>query len=241
VAGSLKPVLRKTLEALPAKMSNDWGDEVSKWKERAPASHRKEAALHPRFVIGSTAARLAPEAVVVTDVGQHQMWTAQFYPLYRPRSFLTSGGLGTMGFGLGAALGAKAACPERPVVLFTGDGSFRMNCAELGTLAAYGWGILVIVLNNRVLGMVRQWQNLFYEKRFSHTVLDRPPDFVKLAEAYGAAGFRAHNKETFTAALDAALAAIARGQTAVIDALIDIDEVVLPMVPGGKPIDEQIV
>ena len=241
VSGDIKTVLKKVVETLPERVENDWGSSVAEWKAISPESHRRPSALHPRFVIGSVAGKLGHEAIIVTDVGQHQMWTAQFYPHSRPRAFLTSGGLGTMGFGLGAALGAKAANPGKPVVLFTGDGSFRMNCAELGTLAAYKMGVLVVILNNRVLGMVRQWQTLFYEKRFSHTVLDRPPDFVALAEAYGCAGYRAANKETYTAALTEALDGLAAGKTSVIDALIDMDEFVLPMVPGGKPIDEQIL
>jgi acetolactate synthase-1/2/3 large subunit len=241
VTGNIKPILRALLETLPPRLSNDWGDAVAAWKTAIPGAHQRKAALHPRFVIGSVAARLGADAIVVTDVGQHQMWTAQFYPLKTPRSFLTSGGLGTMGFGLGAALGAKAAYPERPVVLFTGDGSFRMNSGELATLAAYGLGVLVVVLNNHVLGMVRQWQTLFYEKRFSHTILDRPPDFVLLAQAYRCGGYRAHDKESFLSALESALGDVASGKPALIDADIDVDEVVMPMVPGGKPIDEQIL
>jgi acetolactate synthase-1/2/3 large subunit len=178
---------------------------------------------------------------VVTDVGQHQIWTAQFYPWSKPRTFISSGGLGTMGYGLGAALGAKIACPDKPVVLFTGDGSFRMNCAELGTLAAYKVPVTVIVLNNTVLGMVRQWQNLFHGARYFQTVLDRPPDFVKLAEAYSLSGYRAVDQDSFLLALENASRENANGKTALIEALIDKDELVLPIVPGGKPIDEQIL
>jgi acetolactate synthase-1/2/3 large subunit len=169
------------------------------------------------------------------------MWTAQFYPFSRPRSFLSSGGLGTMGFGLGAALGAKIANPRRPVVLFTGDGSFRMNCGELATAANYGLPVLVVILNNRVLGMVRQWQAMFYDERYAETDLHRPPDFVKLAEAYGLSGFRARDDASFSRALDGALAVIASGKAAVVEALIDSDEQVLPMVPGGKAVDEMIL
>jgi len=146
-----------------------------------------------------------------------------------------------MGSGMGFALGAKLAYPERPVVLFTGDGSFRMNCAELATSANYHLPILVVILNNRVLGMVRQWQALFYDERYAETNLDRPPDFVKLAEAYAAVGFRATDAASFVQSLDDALAAIQSGRTAVIDAIIDMDEQVLPMVPGGEAIDEQIL
>jgi len=174
-------------------------------------------------------------------VGQHQMWTAQFYPFTRPRQFLTSGGLGTMGFGLGAAVGAAAGNPGKPVVLFTGDGSFRMNCAEMATLEAYGLGVLIVVMNNGTLGMVRQWQSLFHGKRYSETTLARPPDFVKLAAAYGIAGFQAGSEEALEITLDKAASLLAQGKSALLDAAIDIDEMVLPMVPSGKPIDEQIL
>jgi acetolactate synthase-1/2/3 large subunit len=242
VIGDVRHILKKTLEKLPAEgLKNEWNDAIDLWKAKVPKAHHRAADLHPRFVIEETSKRLGEASVVVTDVGQHQMWAAQFYNFTRPRSFLTSGGLGTMGYGLGAALGAKVANPKRPVVLFTGDGSFRMNCGELGTLAAYRIPVLIVILNNTVLGMVRQWQHLFYEDRYAETVLDRPPDFVKLAEAYGLAGYRAADEKAFAAALDSALSDNAQGKTALIDARIDIDEMVLPMVPGGKPIDEQIL
>ncbi len=146
-----------------------------------------------------------------------------------------------MGCGMGLALGAKRAHPDRPVVLFTGDGSFRMNCGELATSANYHLPILIVILNNRVLGMVRQWQTLFYDERYAETTLDRPPDFVKLAEAYSAHGYRAEDEKSFVAALEKALKNISDGHTALIEAIIDMDEQVLPMVPGGKAIDEQIL
>ncbi|MDR3304230.1 MAG: biosynthetic-type acetolactate synthase large subunit [Treponema sp.] len=241
VIGNIRETLRRVLEKLPTTLETEWADDVETWKKAVPPAHHHKSALSPRFIIKETARTLGEQAIVVTDVGQHQMWTAQFYPFSKPRSFLSSGGLGTMGFGLGAAEGAKVAHPECPVVLFTGDGCFRMNCAELATLAAYHLPILVVVFSNGVLGMVRQWQTIFYEGRYAETNLDRPPDFVKLAEAYGVAGFRADTEAAFTTALDAAMQELARGNAAVIDAVIDKDERVLPMVPGGKPIDEQIL
>jgi acetolactate synthase-1/2/3 large subunit len=241
VVGNIGETLRRVLEKLPAKLETAWNNDIETWKAKVPRAHHRKTALSPRFIIKETAAALGEDAIVVTDVGQHQMWTAQFYPFSKPRSFLSSGGLGTMGFGLGAAEGAKIANPERPVVLFTGDGCFRMNCAELGTLSTYHLPLMVVVFSNGVLGMVRQWQTIFYEGRYSETDLDRPPDFVKLAEAYGVAGFRAANEASFTAALTAAMSELAHGKPVVIDALIDKDERVLPMVPGGKPIDEQIL
>jgi acetolactate synthase-1/2/3 large subunit len=244
VTGNIKQILSSLLEKIPTVKHDEWLTQVHKWKKEIPESHTAHSTaktLHPRFMLEETARALGPDALVVTDVGQHQMWAAQFYPLNTPRSFITSGGLGTMGFGLGAAMGVKVGDPQRPVVLFTGDGSFRMNCAELGTLAAYKIPVLVVIFNNGVLGMVRQWQNLFYEKRFAESVLDRPPDFVKLSLAYGVAGFRAETKETFLAALASAKPLLAAGTTCVIDAIIDSDEMVYPMVPSGKAIDEQIL
>ncbi|GHU68851.1 acetolactate synthase [Spirochaetia bacterium] len=245
VVGDIKLTLARLLEKLPAKLTTDWNGEVEKWKTHIPQTHTREAAgnhrLHPRFIIEETAKALGPDAIVVTDVGQHQMWTAQFYPVNRPRSFLTSGGLGTMGYGLGSAEGAKIANPKRPVVLFTGDGCFRMNCAEMGTLNTHSIPVLVIVFNNGTLGMVRQWQNFFYESHYSETDLSTSPDFIKLADAYGLHGYRADDKAGFTEALNNAGKDIAAGNAALIEVIIDKDEKVLPMVPSGKPIDEQIL
>jgi acetolactate synthase-1/2/3 large subunit len=241
VVGDIKEIMGKILEKLPERTETEWNGEIEKWKSRTPAAHHRKTSLHPRFIIEEAAKALGHDAIVATDVGQHQIWAAQFYPFSKPRSFLSSGGLGTIGFGLGAALGAKIANPERPAALFTGDGSFRMNCAEMGTLAAYGIPLLILIFNNRTLGMVRQWQSLFYGERYAETTLERPPDFVKLAEAYGLSGYRAADEAAFTEALDRALADIARGRTALIDACIDQDEKALPMVPGGKAIDEQIL
>ncbi|MDR0590217.1 MAG: biosynthetic-type acetolactate synthase large subunit [Spirochaetaceae bacterium] len=241
VVGDIKDIIQKLLKKLPPAMETDWNGEIEKWKTHVPAAHHRKTKLHPRFIIEETARGLGYDALIATDVGQHQMWTAQFYPFSKPRSFLTSGGLGTMGFGLGAILGAKVANPKRPAALFTGDGSFRMNCAEMATIASYGLPILILIFNNRTLGMVRQWQSLFYEERYAETTLDRPPDFVKLAGAYGFSGYRADNEDAYRAVLDKALKELDQGRAALIDAHIDQDEKVLPMVPGGKPIDEQIL
>jgi acetolactate synthase-1/2/3 large subunit len=242
VVGDMKKILSRILKKLPSRMETGWNGEIDKWKGRIPAAHyRKGGSLHPRFIIEETARRLGDDAVAVTDVGQHQMWAAQFFPALRPRSFISSGGLGTMGFGLGAALGAGAANPGRPVVLFTGDGSFRMNCGEMATLSVYRIPVLIVIINNHVLGMVRQWQNLFCGERYSETLLDRPPDFVKLAEAYGLSGFRAGTEAAFRTALDAGLEKLAAGESVLVEAVIGRDEQVLPMVPGGKPVDEQII
>ncbi len=173
------------------------------------------------------------EATIVTDVGQHQMWSAQFYTYRRPCQLITSGGFGTMGFGYGAAMGAAVGDPSKLVVHMTGDGCFRMNCHELATSQHYGIPVITVVFDNGTLGMVRQWQTLLYNSRYSATTLDRGPDFVKLAEAYGLPGYRATNKEEFEQALRAA---IAGGTAAVIDCMLYMDEVVRPMVPGGAPL-----
>jgi acetolactate synthase-1/2/3 large subunit len=246
VTGDIKETLGLVLKKIPRAKPTLWGDDIVKWKRHIPHAHDRTTALHPRFIIEETARELKKaffekEPLVATDVGQHQMWTAQFYPFEEPRSFLTSGGLGTMGYGLGAAAGAAAGNPGRPIVLFTGDGSFRMNCAEMATLANYRLPVLIVIFDNHVLGMVRQWQTLFYEKRFSQTVLGGPPDFVKLAESYGLAAFHAADKTSFSTALHNALSALKNGGSALIAARIDQDEMVLPMVPGGKPVDEQIL
>jgi acetolactate synthase-1/2/3 large subunit len=240
VTGDIKNILNAI--KLPQIDHKRWVSDIQKWKTQAPQSHDTAGSnLHPRFIIEETARMLGPDAFVATDVGQHQIWTAQFYPFDKARHFITSGGLGTMGFGLGAAIGAKMANPESPVALFTGDGSFRMNFAELGTLVAYKTPVLIVIFNNGVLGMVRQWQTLLYEKRYSETVLDRPPDFVALAAAYGVAACKAFDEKSYTTALKNAQTALAGGNSYVIDAKIDSDDMVLPMVPAGKPIHEQII
>jgi len=250
VVGDIKIILNSLIKKLPAKITTEWNDEIRKWKAVIPRDHHRKIALHPRFVIQETAKALGDEATVVTDVGQHQIWAAQFYPFSRPRSFLTSGGMGTMGYGMGAAMGAamgsvpgaKSRCPQRPVVLFTGDGCFRMNCAEMATLVHYRLPVLIIIFNNQTLGMLRQWQNIFYESHYYETSLEnRGPDFIKLAQAYDVPGFRADNEAEFLAALKNSLKVLAAGKPALIEAIIDRDERVVPMVPGGKPIDEQIM
>ncbi len=241
VIGNLKESLKKVLEALPSRTASEWNGDVNEWKQKIPTSHLKQAALHPKFILEETAKAVGDDAIIVTDVGQHQMWTGQFYPFKKPRTFLTSGGLGTMGFGLGAAEGAKFGNPDRQVILFTGDGCFRMNCGELAAISNYKIPLLVVIFNNGVLGMVRQWQTLFYDSRYSETNLDRPPDFIKLAEAYGLSGYTATDEVSFREALAKGLKDNASGKTAIINAVIDKDEHVLPMVPGGKSIEEQIL
>jgi acetolactate synthase-1/2/3 large subunit len=238
VAGDAKAALAALLPMLKPRTRSAWNEEVEAWKLHVPQAHSRKTDLHPRFILESVYKALGDRAVITTEVGQHQLWAAQFYPFSQPRSFISSGGLGTMGYGTGAAMGAQTARPDKRVVHIAGDGSFRMNSIELATISHYRMPIVILVMNNGVLGMVRQWQKLFYEGRYSQTVLDRPPDFVKLAEAYGVRGFRAKDEASFQAALAEALS---REEPALIDCILDKDEKVLPMVPGGKPIDEQII
>lgn len=175
---------------------------------------------------------------VATDVGQHQMWTAQFYQFKRPRSFITSGGLGAMGFGMGAAIGACIGSGFKRTLLFTSDGSFHMNMNELATAVSNRLPLIVIVLNNGVLGMVRQWQTLFFDGRYSNTSLERQTDFVKLAEAFGAKGLRVTTNEEYKACLEEAFKC---DMPVVIDCIIDKDEMVLPMIPPGGSIKDIIL
>lgn len=231
--------LRKTLARLAAGISRKekgWLEEIRSWPVPAikDLGACRDDLSQPRQVI-ETAARLTDDPIVVTDVGQHQMWTAQCFPFYRPRRFLTSGGLGTMGFGMGAAIGAQTAFPDKQVVLFTGDGSFHMNMNELVTLASYNLPVTVIVMNNRVLGMVRQWQKVFYGSRFSATDPHRPTDYVKLAEAFGLSGLRLERAEDTEAVLQKALSA---RRPVVVDCRISPDANVLPMIPPGGTADD---
>jgi len=234
--GDIRAILAELVKKVASRPRSDWNDNIDKWKDHVPPMYAKKTSLHPKFVFEAVHERVGDDAIISTEVGQHQMWVAQFYPFAKPRTFLTSGGLGTMGYGTGAAIGAQFAAPDRRVIHIAGDGSFRMNMNELTTIAIHQLPIIIIIANNQTLGMVRQWQTLFYDKRYSATTLDiAAPDFVKYAEAFGIAGYRAFNEKEFIAAFDEALAS---GKPAVIDSTMDIDEMVLPMVPAGKPIDE---
>ncbi|MBO5236610.1 MAG: biosynthetic-type acetolactate synthase large subunit [Spirochaetaceae bacterium] len=238
LVGDIKSILAKIIPMIESRSSSEWNEQITEWKQHIPAMYSKKTKLHPKFVFEYINRKLGDDTIITTEVGQHQMWTAQFYPFSKPRTFLTSGGLGTMGYGTGAAIGAQVANPNRKVVHIAGDGSFRMNCNELATIAHYNLPIIIIVVNNGVLGMVRQWQNLFYDKRYSETTLDFGPDFVKLAEAYGIQGYRALSEEEFIGVFDLA---VKGGKPAVIDCGMNIDEMVLPMVPAGKPIDQLLL
>ena len=233
IIGNAKRVLAQLNERLPQYSHSAWKEHILPLRE--PSVPRESETLTPKQVL-ETIRKLAPQdTIVATDVGQHQMWSIQHFHFDYPGQLLTSGGFGTMGFGLGAAIGAKVGNPDKVVVHTTGDGCFRMNCHELATVEHYNLPIITVVFNNGTLGMVRQWQNLIYKKRFSETTLDRGPDFVKLAEAYGLAGFRA---STMAEMEDAFRQALEAGRGCVIDCVLDMDEMVRPMVAGGAHITD---
>ena len=236
--GNIKDIFTRLLPLISVKPVSDWNRQIDEWKKNVPSSYMKKELLSPKFIYEYVNSKVRDDTIITTEVGQHQMWAAQFYNFTLPRTFLTSGGLGTMGYGTGAAIGAKIANPGRTVVHFAGDGSFRMNCNELATISHYNLPVIIVVVDNGALGNVRMWQTLFYEKHYSQTTLDFGPDFVKLAEAYGIQGYRAGNEAEYSEAFDAALSS---GKAAVIDAIIDIDEMVLPMIPPGKPVDQLIM
>ena len=226
IIGDARRVLELLNEKLPKHTYPEWKAQVFARKE---IPLKKDNILHAHEVL-ETIQKVAGDAIIATDVGQHQMWSAQYFHFSRPGQLITSGGFGTMGFGLGAAMGAKVGNPDQVVVHCTGDGCFRMNCHELCTVEHYDLPIITVIFNNQTLGMVRQWQNLIYEKRFSQTDLDRGPDFVKLANAYGIDGARAATQEEFEAAFRKA---VESGKPWVIECAIDKDAMVHPMVPGG--------
>ncbi len=230
ITGDARVVLDLLLARVAQKNHEQWMQQARGMMEE----YLSDELFEPRKILRQMAA-IAPEITVATDVGQHQMWTAQHFPFLHPRQLITSGGLGTMGFGLGAAMGAAASDPEgRPVALVTGDGSFRMNLTELSTIGYYNIPVIVVIFNNGTLGMVRQWQTLFFGHRYSQTTLDRGPDFMRLAEAYGLSGTRVDTVEAFAAAFKAA---VEKREPCIIECMLDIDEMVAPMVAPGSPID----
>jgi acetolactate synthase I/II/III large subunit len=235
IVGDLKSVIEEMMplakEKVDAKKYKTWRDLLNRYNEIHPLKYDdSDAVLKPQWVIERVGEVLGDKAFITTDVGQHQMWSAQFYPFSFPRQFVTSGGLGTMGFGLPAALGVKRANPDKISINFTGDGSILMNIQELMTAVEANVPVINIILNNQYLGMVRQWQTFFYDKRYSSTDINVQPDFVKLAESFGALGMRVKTKEEFDKALDEA---IKSNKVVFIDVNVDRLENVLPMVPAG--------
>lgn len=234
IVGDVKNVVKEMLESVslvnPAKYES-WRETIKNFDSLHPLTYHEDSdRLKPQWVIERVGELLGDSANISTDVGQHQMWTAQFYPFTRPRQWISSGGLGTMGFGFPAAMGVKVASPEKVSINFTGDGSILMNCQELMTAVEKKIPVINIILNNNYLGMVRQWQTLFYNKRHSETDLSAQPDFVKLAEAFGGIGYRVHTKEEFDAALKDA---VDKNIVAFIEVIVERLENVMPMVPAG--------
>jgi len=238
IVGDVKIILRQMLhENENGSSPRPWNERVAQWKHDFPLVYPDDGRLRPQFIVKELSDLLNGRGIIVTEVGQNQMWAAQHFCFRRPRQWISSGGLGTMGYGFPAAIGAAVACPEEPVFDIAGDGSFQMNIQELATVAQYNIPVKVVILNNQFLGMVRQWQELFYEKRYSFTELP-PVDFVRVAEAYGVPGLRVDAPEDVRSALQTALDT---DGPFVLDFRIEREENVMPMVPAGAAINEMIL
>ena len=235
VIGDAKEVLKRLNKMIEKKDTKEWLEIIADFKKKYPLTYNKEILTGPFIIEKINEITKGENVIITTEVGQHQMWAAQFFKYKEPRMLVTSGGLGTMGYGLGASIGAKMGMPEKTVVNIAGDGCFRMNMNEIATAVRYNIPIIQVVINNHVLGMVRQWQTLFYDKRYSNTILNDSVDFVKLAEAMGAKGILVTKKEEFEGAFREALSA---GRPVVIECQIDSDDKVFPMVAPGGSISE---
>jgi acetolactate synthase-1/2/3 large subunit len=220
------------------KKRQKWLAQIEEWRNTTPLAYKQEDTIKPQYVVEKLYELTKGQAIITTEVGQNQMWAAQYYHFDRPNHFITSGGLGCMGFGLPAAIGAQVACPDKLVVDIAGDGSIQMNIQEMATAVQSGLPVKVVILNNAYLGMVRQWQELFYDKRYACTGMDCAPDFVKLAEAYGAVGLRASRPQEVEAVLKEGLAI---SEPVIMDFKVDREESVYPMVPAGAPITEMLL
>lgn len=237
IVGDAKNVLGQILEEIKKTPDTaEWLKTVEAWRKKHPLTYQYKGKINPQYVIEQIGEVTKGEAIITTEVGQHQMWAAQWYKVLHPRSFISSGGLGTMGFGFPAAMGAKMGCPEKTVFDIAGDGSIQMNIQELATCVCNKIPVKVAILNNGWLGMVRQWQELFYKHRYSHTCMFNP-DFVKVAEAYGGVGIRVTKKEDVRPAIEKAIAA---DNIVFIDFHVEPEENVFPMVPAGESIDKMI-
>lgn len=236
IIGDVKRVLNQLLGVLQPGLGEAWQDRIQTWKKEYPLNYYDNGKLKPQSIIKEIYNITQGDARITTDVGQHQMWTAQYYTFTRPRSFITSGGLGTMGFGLPAAIGVQVGCPDEVVFDIAGDGSIQMNIQELCTAVNYELPVNVAILDNGVLGMVRQWQELFYNRRYSQTELSNP-DFVKLAEAYGAEGIRVTKPAEVAPALEQAIRST---KPVMLDFIVDREENVMPMVPPGGSIGKML-
>lgn len=244
IVGDVKNILAMLLSELDLPKyrlitdKSPWQEKITGWKKLFPLQYEKEGTLKPQHVIEEISRITGGEAIVTTEVGQHQMWAAQYYGCKHPRSFLTSGGLGTMGFGFPAAIGAQLAQPERTVFCIAGDGSFQMNIQELGTIMTYDLPIKIALLNNNALGMVRQWQEIIYQERYSHTIWEKAPDFIKIADAYHIKGIRVEEPGAVSGAIEEA---IAHPGPVFMEFVVAQEENVFPMVLPGKPIEEMLL
>ncbi len=237
IVGDVKCVLKALLPHIKQTKHDAWSKQIAAWKTDDYIPTDCDTELKPHYVIGKACEVAGEDAIYVTDVGQHQMWAAQFVKHTKPRNFLTSGGLGTMGYGYGAAIGAKTACPDVPVIHFTSDGSLHMNMNELCTAVSYNIPVITVILNNKVLGMVRQWQDTFYGRRFASSEPERLTSYVKVAEAFGAKGYHCETPAEFEAAMNEAITS--RGPVW-IECVIDREEKVLPMIPSNKTVHDTI-
>ena len=236
--GDVKEFLTRALPYIEEKKHPEWHERVVGWKKKERVVKSTECRLHPKEIIDTLCDMTDQNTIYVTDVGQHQMWAAQYIKHNKAKKFITSGGLGTMGFGYGAAIGTQLGCPDDRVIHITGDGSFHMNLNEACTAVSQNLPIITVIMNNKVLGMVYQWQTIFYENRYSNTTPERKTDFVKLAEAFGAVGYRAESVEEFKDAMAKALKA---DGPVWIDCRISREERVLPMIPAGKDVEDMII
>lgn len=239
IVGDAKTVLGQLLEIVGPKRHDEWLLQIDEWKREFPLVYERGDKIKPQYVLEVLAKVTRGQAIVVADVGQHQMWAAQYYPCHRPRQFLTTGGLGTMGYAFPAALGAKLACPDQMVVAVVGDGGFQMTMAELATAVVYRIPIKVVIINNLYLGMVKQWQDLFFGGRYSGVELEGIPDFAAIAEAYGAVGMKVTEEDDVERALVRAFEM--EDRVVILDIYVDPDEHCYPMIPSGRSVKDIIV
>jgi acetolactate synthase-1/2/3 large subunit len=236
VVGDAKNILTELIKHVSYVERKEWFEKIAEWKKKYHVTYDNTGdVVKPQYVVEQICEATKGEAIVTTEVGQNQMWAAQYYTYTKPRNFLSSGGLGTMGFGFPAAIGAQLGCPDKIVIAIAGDGSFQMNIQELSTAVKYNLPVKVAILNNGYLGMVRQWQELFYDKRYAHTLLDGNPDFVLVAKAYGAEGFQVTKRDDVRPVIEKALSI---NGPVVIDFRVDPEENVFPMIPAGQAISQ---
>ncbi|MFH1752937.1 MAG: thiamine pyrophosphate-dependent enzyme, partial [Candidatus Omnitrophota bacterium] len=237
IVGDAKKILHELNKQVKKLDIQEWLDKIDTWKDKGALRFQEDDKLRPQYVIREICEATKGDAIITTEVGQNQMWAAQYYTYTKPRTFLSSGGLGTMGYGFPAAIGAQFAHPDKTVIDIAGDGSIQMNIQELATSVSNKLPIKIAIMNNGFLGMVRQWQELFYHRRYSYTTLQGCPDFVKLAESYGAVGIRVTKKSEVREAIDKALSI---KNTVILDFRVEREENVFPMVPAGQAINRMI-